>query len=340
MSKDGKIKSFFTSGSKDPKASGAEFDPIESAKRTIKTELKGIIELKNLIDESFAAAVEIIAAAKGKIIITGIGKSGHVGKKIAATMASTGTPAFFVHPSEASHGDLGMLTSEDVVVAISKSGESKELSDIVTFCKRYGISLIGIAQIKDSSLMKQSDIRLLVPDMPEACPLGVAPTTSTSTTMILGDAIAMALLEKKQFSEEQFKARHPGGKLGQSLIKVADLMHVGDKMPLINIEKPLKEAVEEMTKKKKGCVGILDDEGDLVGVITDGDLRRHLSNDFYGQAIKDIMTPNPIVIAKEMLAVEATSMLNKMEITNIFIGVGRKPIGVLHIHDCLRAGIL
>ncbi len=317
-----------------------KFDPINSAKRTIKQELQGVIALKKILDDNFVKAVNAIASSKGRVIITGIGKSGHIGKKIAATMASTGTPAFFVHPAEASHGDLGMLTNDDIVIAISKSGESKELSDIITYCKRYDITLIGIAQFKDSSLIKQSDIPLMLPDIAEACPLGIAPTTSTTTTIVLGDALAMALLEKNQFSKEQFKLRHPGGKLGQNLIKVEDLMHTGNKIPLINKEDAIKAAVEEISKKKAGCVGVIDSDNNLVGVITDGDLRRHLCNDFFKQELKDIMTVNPITTTAETLAVEATGIMNKMSITNLFVCKDKKPVGILHIHDCLKAGIL
>ncbi len=317
-----------------------EFNPLISAKNTIQKEYNGVGELLNIIDDTFVSAVEAIAEAKGRIIITGIGKSGHIGKKIAATMASTGTPAFFVHPAEASHGDLGMFTNEDVVIAISKSGESKELSDIVTYCKRYNITLIAIAQKLESSLMKQANIRLLIPDMPEACPLGIAPTTSTTTTLVLGDALAMALLEKKHFSEEQFKLRHPGGKLGQNLIKVADLMHQSDAVPLVNVNVSLQNAVDEISKKKKGCVGIIDDEFNIIGIITDGDIRRHLANDFYSYKITDIMSSNPVVIPPEMLAVEATAIMNQMQITNMFVCNARHPVGILHIHDCLKAGIL
>ncbi len=339
MQKIAKIKSFFTSGSEIPEATLEQFNPIASANKTIKIELDGITALKKLIDDNFTDAVETIALSKGRVIVTGIGKSGHVGRKIAATMASTGTPAFFVHPAEASHGDLGMLTSEDVVIAISKSGESKELSDIITYCKRYGITLIGMAQIKDSTLIRQADIPLMLPDMPEACPLGVAPTTSTTTSIVLGDAIAMALLEKKQFSTEQFKARHPGGKLGQSLIKVEDMMHTGDDIPLVAVDRSLKDAIDEMNVKKHGCVGVINSDGEMIGIITDGDLRRNLSNNFYDKKIEDVMSHNPITISKDMLGAEATSMMNKKEITNMFVVVGARPIGILHIHDCLKAGV-
>ncbi len=316
------------------------FDAIASAKKTIAVEVNGLVELGNIIDDNFTKAVEIMAGAKGRIIITGIGKSGHVGKKIAATMASTGTPTFFVHPAEASHGDLGMITNDDVVVALSKSGESKELSDIITYCKRYGITLIGIAQFADSTLIKQSDIPLMLPDMPEACPLGVAPTTSTTTTIAMGDALAMALLEKKQFSRDQFKDRHPGGKLGKSLIKVETLMTSGSGVPMTTLEHSVKEAIDEMSNKKKGCVAIVDDNKHVLAIITDGDIRRHLSNDFFDKTIKDVMTVGPVCIEQDTLAVEAAAIMNEKGITSLFVVENDALVGILHIHDCLRAGIL
>ena len=317
----------------------SEFDSVKCAKKTISVQIKGLHELEDSIGDEFSAAVDAIADTKGKVVVTGIGKSGHVGRKIAATLASTGTPAFFVHPAEASHGDLGMLTQDDLVIAISKSGESKELSDIIVYCKRFGITLIGMAMRQNSTLIKEADIKLVMPESEEACALSFVPTTSTTVTMVLGDALASALLEKKGFSQDQFKDRHPGGKLGQTLIRVSDLMHTGDAVPLVEIGASMSATLNEIANKKQGCVGIINDKGELEGIITDGDLKRKISNNFLDRAITEVMTANPKTITKDLLAGEALSLMNKMSITNIFVVEDKKPIGVIHIHDCLKAGI-
>ena len=252
---------------------------IASAKRTIDKEVEALRMMEGELDDTLSKALDVMQNAKGRVIITGMGKSGHIGSKIAATLASTGTPSFFVHPGEASHGDLGMLTTDDVVVAISNSGETRELSDIILYCKRYGIPLISITKNPNSTLGKTGDILLKLPDDGEACPLGLAPTSSTTATLVLGDILAVCLLERKGFSKTDFRQRHPGGKLGSFLQKVSDLMHKGGEMPLVKEGTPMQNALLEMTSKMLGCVGIVGGDGRLLGSITDGDLRRCLAPD-------------------------------------------------------------
>ena len=247
---------------------------IISAKRTIDKEVEALRMMEDELSSNLTAALDLMQQTKGRVIVTGMGKSGHVGSKIAATLASTGTPSFFVHPGEASHGDLGMLTNDDCVVAISNSGETKELSDIILYCKRYGIPLISITKNPNSTLGKSGNILLKLPDDGEACPLGLAPTSSTTATMVLGDILAVRLLERKGFTKTDFKQRHPGGKLGSFLKKVSDLMHKDDEMPLVHEDTPMQDALLVMTSKMLGCVGIIDKEEKLVGIFTDGDLRR------------------------------------------------------------------
>ena len=314
---------------------------IVSAKRTIDKEVEALRMMEDELNDNLTKALDIMQKTKGRVIITGMGKSGHVGSKIAATLASTGTPSFFVHPGEASHGDLGMLTQEDCVVAISNSGETKELSDIIIYCKRYGIPLIAITKNPESALGRAGDILLKLPDDGEACPLGLAPTSSTTATMVLGDILAVALLERKGFTKMDFKQRHPGGKLGSFLTKVSDLMHKGDEMPLVNEQTSLQEALLVMTSKMLGCVGIIRADGTLEGIITDGDLRRCLSPDVMNKKVTEIMTRNPKTIAPDVLAVEALKTMNTTGkgITQLFVVEDDKPIGIIHMHDCLRAGV-
>ena len=247
---------------------------IQSAKRTIDKEIEALRMMEDQLDDSLCKALDVMQKTTGRVIITGMGKSGHIGSKIAATLASTGTPSFFVHPGEASHGDLGMLTASDSVVAISNSGETKELSDIIIYCKRYGIPLIAITKNPDSALGRAGDVLLKLPDDGEACPLGLAPTSSTTATLVLGDILAVCMLERKGFSKTDFRQRHPGGKLGAFLQKVSDLMHTGDDMPLVGEEASMQDALLTMTSKMLGCVGIINKQGELLGIITDGDLRR------------------------------------------------------------------
>lgn len=319
-----------------------ENNDILSAKRTIDKEVEALRMMEDELNGSLVEALNLMQNIKGRIIVTGMGKSGHVGSKIAATLASTGTPSFFVHPGEASHGDLGMLTKEDAVLAISNSGETKELSDIILYCKRYNIPLIAITKNPTSTLGKTADIILKLPDDGEACPLGLAPTSSTTATMVLGDILAVCLLERKGFSKTDFRQRHPGGKLGSYLLKVSDLMHTGKEIPLVKTGTPLQDALLEMTSKMLGCVGIIDNNGLLIGIITDGDLRRNLSSDMLTKTADDIMTKSPKSVGPDMLAAEAINTMNTTGkgITQLFVIEEQKPIGIIHMHDCLRAGVV
>ncbi|MCQ2740597.1 MAG: KpsF/GutQ family sugar-phosphate isomerase [Alphaproteobacteria bacterium] len=311
-----------------------------SAKKTIDKEVESLRIMEDSFNESLTQALDLIEKTKGRVIVTGMGKSGHIARKIAATFASTGTPSFFIHPAEASHGDLGMLTDEDTIIAISNGGESRELSDILIYSKRYGIPLIAITKNPESTLGKAGDILLKLPDHGEACPLGLAPTSSTTATLVLGDVLAVALMERKGFNKTDYKQRHPGGKLGAILRKVSDLMHTGDEMPIVNENATMQEALLVMTSKMLGCVGIVDNEGRLKGIITDGDLRRWLSGDVLNKKVAEVMTKNPKTIAPDVLAAEALKVMNTTGkgISQLFVVKDEKPIGVIHIHDCLRIG--
>ncbi len=315
---------------------------INSAKHTVEKEIEALKMMEDNFDDSLTQALDLLQNTKGRVIVTGMGKSGHIGRKIAATLASTGTPSFFVHPGEASHGDLGMLTDEDTVIAISNGGESKELSDILVYSKRFGIPLIAITKNPQSSLGKAGDIILRLPDDGEACPLGLAPTSSTTATLVLGDVLAIALMERKGFSKTDYKQRHPGGKLGAILQKVSDLMHTGNDIPLVSEDTMLQDALVVMTAKMLGCVGVVDDKGVLKGIITDGDLRRWLSPDLLQKKVSDVMTKNPKTIGPDVLAAEALNIMNNTGkgITQLFVVQDdNKPIGIIHIHDCLRVGV-
>jgi len=313
---------------------------LSTAANVIQKEADALVALKGSLNESFVRAVDIMAESQGRIIVTGMGKSGHISNKIAATLASTGSPAFFIHPSEASHGDLGMISKKDVIIALSNSGETKELNDIIFFSKRHGIPLIGITQKKNSTLDEFSDITLIIPQMPEACPNGLAPTTSSTMMLALGDALAVSLLEKKAFSKEDFKALHPGGQLGARLKRVGDIMHKPPHVPLIDATDTMEEALLVMTNKSFGCVGVLDHNKKLCGIVTDGDLRRHMSKTLLQNDVTTIMTPNPKTISPHALIEEA---LHKMTgtITVLFVVNEKKePLGILHIHDLLRLNIV
>jgi arabinose-5-phosphate isomerase len=316
---------------------------LRSAARTLDLESEGLQALREALEHelgaSFGKAVEMLAAAKGRIIVTGIGKSGHVGQKLAATFASTGSPAFFVHPSEASHGDLGMITREDAIVALSWSGESAELGNILTYSRRFKVPLIAITSRAQSALGKQSDVVLELPRSKEACPHGLAPTTSTTMQLALGDCLAVALLEHQGFTAHQFKVFHPGGSLGANLKFVADLMHTGERLPIVGEGAPMSAALVTMTQKSFGCLGVVDGKGRLVGVITDGDLRRHMGADLLTARTGDIMTRNPKSVAPDMLASAALEVLNSSRITALFVVDKGKPVGIVHIHDLLRAGV-
>lgn len=307
--------------------------------RTINMEIDTIKKLRDSLDSSLTEALDLMQHAKGRIIITGMGKSGHIGRKIAASLASTGTPSFFVHPAEASHGDLGMITEDDVVVAISNSGESRELVDILNYCKRFGIKLIAITKNAQSSLGKAGDIVLCLPNNGEACPLGLAPTSSTTATLVLGDILTTGLIERNGFTKSDFNDRHPGGKLGSILQKVSDLMHTGSDMPILNEHTNMQQVLLEMTSKRLGCVGFVNEEGVFTGMLTDGDLRRCLSPEILSKEAIDLMTKNPKTVTKDLMASEVLKILNEKKITNIFVVEHKKPIGVVHIHDLLGKGV-
>ena len=316
---------------------------LMAARRVLRLEAAAIETLAKTLDGSFMDAVERLRQVRGRVVVTGMGKSGHIGRKIAATFASTGTPAFFVHPAEASHGDLGMITRDDAVLALSNSGETNELADLVAFTRRFGIPLIVITSRAASSLAEASDVALLLPAAPEACPLGLAPTTSTTVMLALGDALAIALLERKGFSLDQFQALHPGGSIGRQLLRVADVMHSGDEMPLTQPEVLMSEAILIMTAKHFGCVGVIDPAGKLIGIITDGDLRRHMGSAILDMAVGEVMTRAPQTIRPKALALEALNLMNTRGIDNRGIGClfaveDGRPVGILNIHDCLRAG--
>lgn len=321
-------------GSKD----GAD---LAVARRVIRSEIGGLESLAEALDSTFKTAVDACAAARGRIVVTGIGKSGHIARKIAATFASTGTPAQFVHPVEASHGDLGMIGSEDAILALSNSGETSELADIIAYSRRFGIPLIAITGGSRSTLAGAADIVLLLPAAAEACPMGLAPTTSTTMMMTLGDALALALLERKGFSSADFQLFHPGGRLGRRLLRVRDIMHKEAEIPLVSPAERMSEAILVMTARSFGCVGVCEREGQLVGVITDGDLRRHMGDSLLCQTVQEVMHRNPKTITAAALAADALGLMNRFAITSLFVvdETGR-PIGFLHMHDCLRAGVV
>ncbi len=315
---------------------------LVTGRRVLGIEADALEAMAAGLDERFARAVDWIARIEGRVVVTGMGKNGHIGGKIAATFASTGTPAQFVHPAEASHGDLGMITSSDLVLALSNSGETPELADLVAYAKRFSIPLVAIVGRTDSSLGTAADLVLPLPKRPEACPMGLAPTTSTTTTLALADALAIALLERKGFDADSFGIFHPGGKLGKRLIQVEQLMHQGDELPLVNEEASVAEAILEMTTKRFGCVGMVNDRGVLIGIVTDGDLRRHMSTDsLLNRPALEIMTSGPRTIRPRALAAEALAIMNQPDrpITVIFAVEEGCPVGILHMHDCLRAGV-
>ena len=319
---------------------------LETARRVLKAEAEALKTLASSLGKDFETAIEVMMNCQGRIIISGMGKSGHIARKIAATMASTGTPAYFVHPGEASHGDLGMITGEDVVLAMSNSGETHELADLIGYTRRHKIPLIAITAGAESSLASNADVVLMLPPVPEACPLGLAPTTSTTMTMALGDALAIAILEKKGFTAERFKGFHPGGKLGAVLVTVADLMHAGEDLPLVLPEASMGEALIAISQKGFGCVGVVDN-GRLAGIVTDGDLRRHMGPDLIEKRVAKVMTRDPRTIKASELAATALREMNgnkeegKPPITSLFVVDNKHaPIGLLHIHDLLRAGVM
>jgi arabinose-5-phosphate isomerase len=312
---------------------------LASARRVLRLEATGIDSLARELDEKFVRALNLLSRMTGRVIVTGMGKSGHVARKIAATLASTGTPAVFVHPAEASHGDLGMVTRADVVIALSNSGETPEMADLVTYAKRFSIPLIAMTSRAASTLAEAADVVLVLPDTPEACPMGLAPTTSTTMMLALGDALAVALLERKGFSAEDFHLLHPGGKLGRKLLRVSSIMHTGDAVPLVHGDTSMADTLILITAKSFGCVGIVDDQGRIQGIITDGDLRRHMSADLLKLSAREVMTAQPKTIRPDALASEALGVMNTLSITTLFVVDDGRPVGIVHIHDCLRAGV-
>ncbi|MEM6371413.1 MAG: KpsF/GutQ family sugar-phosphate isomerase [Pseudomonadota bacterium] len=319
---------------------------IDTARSVIRSEADALVTLADSLDDSFRSGIDVLLATKGRVIVTGIGKSGHIAAKIAATLASTGTPAQFVHPAEASHGDLGMVTRDDVVLAISNSGEAPELANMIAYARRYDIPLIGITKAPGSALGSQCNVVLRLPDVGEACGTGVVPTSSTSMTLAMGDALAVALMRHRAFTAEHFRDFHPGGKLGALLTRVHDLMHVGDAMPLVRDDTPMQEALIEISQKGFGVVGVTLSDGTLAGIITDGDLRRHMNDRLLDLTARDVMTTSPRTIGPDILAQEAVGIMNGQDgsraVTCLFVtdqDAPKPPLGLIHIHDCLRVGL-
>ncbi len=314
---------------------------IESAKKTIQTEIEGLNSLFSCFDDNYVKAIDLILNCKGRVILSGMGKSGHIANKIAATLASTGTPSFFIHPGEASHGDLGMITEEDVVILLSNSGETKELKDIIFYCRRFEIPIISMVRRSDSELVRSSAVSFILSKIPEANSVK-APTTSTTMMLALGDAVAVSLIDAKGFNEESFGIFHPGGKLGAAFIRVKEIMRSGSDVPAVEENTKMSEVLLEMTSKHLGCTSVINSSGELIGIITDGDLRRHISSDFLKHSAKETMTANPTLIDHNMLAIDAITLMNKKSITSLFVvdeeSNNKKVIGILHIHDCLRIG--
>ena len=316
---------------------------VQSALRTLQTEQNGLAALAHALGshqaEAFAQAISLLVKAKGRIIVTGMGKSGHVGRKIAATLASTGTPAYYVHPAEASHGDLGMIHADDAILALSWSGETVELTDIISYSRRFGVGLVAITANADSTLSLEADVTLVLPKAEEACPNGLAPTTSTTMQIALGDALAVALLEERGFTALDFRNFHPGGKLGARLKLVSDCMHGGDELPVAYPDTLMSEAIVTMSAKGFGCVIVVDAYGVLSGIITDGDLRRHMQADLMTKTASSVMTHNPLTISPEMLAVEALEMMEKSKRSALIVVEKGKPVGLIRVLDLLQIGV-
>ncbi|WP_019954235.1 KpsF/GutQ family sugar-phosphate isomerase [Yoonia vestfoldensis] len=320
-------------------------DPVPflaTARRVILQEADALRDLSASLDDAFADAVALLLNAKGRVIVSGMGKSGHIARKIAATFASTGTPAHFVHPAEASHGDLGMMTRGDVVLVLSNSGETPELADLVAYTRRFGIPMIGVASRAESTLIQQADVGIIIPQLGEACGTGIVPTISTTMTLALGDALAIALMEHRAFTPENFRDFHPGGKLGAQLSKVADLMHRDSAIPLVHVDTPMSEVLLVISQKGFGVAAVLGSDDTLVGIVTDGDLRRHMKG-LLDHTAGEVMTSDPTTVSPQALAEEAVNLMNNRKITCLFALDPANPgqvAGVLHIHDCLRAGIV
>ncbi|MFQ6018329.1 MAG: SIS domain-containing protein [Kiloniellaceae bacterium] len=326
-------------GPRDSAGPDAKTRDLDAGRGVLRLEAKGLEALAKSLDDSFSRVLDILDAVTGRITVTGMGKSGHVARKIAATLASTGTPAQFVHPGEASHGDLGMIAPGDAVLALSFSGDTAELSDMIAYTRRFAIPLVAMTGKGRSALADSADATIILPRAPEAGPLGLAPTTSTTMMVALGDAIAIALLERKGFSARDFQVLHPGGSLGRKLLRVSDIMHGPEELPLCRPETPMAEAILVMTNRRFGCVGVTDETGLLRGIITDGDLRRHMDPGLLEFPAADVMTASPKTIRAQALAAEALGLMNACAITSLFVVEDRRPIGILHMHDCLRAGV-
>ncbi len=327
-----------TAARADADRGGEDAALLDAARRVLAIEARGLETLAAGLGDGFVAAVRMLAAASAHVIVTGMGKSGHIGTKIAATLASTGTPAFFVHPGEASHGDLGMITRANVVLALSNSGETAELSDLLAYTRRLDIPLIALTGGADSTLARRADVALVLPPVEEACPLGLAPTTSTTMALALGDALAIALLQIKGFTAEDFRTFHPGGRLGAILVRVGDLMHGRDRVPTVRTGTPMAEALITMSQGGFGCTAVLDEAGRLVGIVTDGDLRRHMAPDLPARPVDAVMTRSPKTIGADALVVEAVRIMNAKAITALLVVDDGTLVGILHVHDCLRAG--
>jgi arabinose-5-phosphate isomerase len=320
-------------------ASTPKYDALTSARRVLHCEVEGLRALESALDGQFVALVDMVYGLKGRLIISGMGKSGHIARKIAATLASTGTPAYFVHPAEASHGDLGMITSNDAVLCLSNSGETAELRDIIAYTRRFSIPLVALVRRSGSALVESADIAVILPETPEASPTG-APTTSTLMMLAYGDALAVALLEKRGFTSADFGVFHPGGKLGKAFVRCADIMHAADELPLVTLGDAMPKILLAMTAKRFGCAGVIDASGQLVGVITDGDLRRHMGEGLLKQTANEVMSRDPITVTPTQLAAEALGIMNSKTITCLFVVESGKPVGIVHVHDCLRVGVM
>ena len=310
---------------------------IQTGKIVIDTEIKALVKLRDALSKEFKDAINILKNTRGKIVVSGIGKSGHIAKKISSTLSSIGSSSFFIHPAEANHGDLGMITKDECLILISNSGETVELFNLIVHSQKLKVPIISITSERKSTLAKKSDVCLEIPKNIEACPLELAPTSSTTSSLVLGDALAIALLEKNDFTKKKFSALHPGGKLGRLLLRVKDIMKVGDEIPIVKKSQEMGEALIEITSKGLGCVGIISEKsGDLVGIITDGDLRRHMDKKFLEKKIENVMTKNPKTLSGNELIADALSLMNKESITNYFITEKMKPVGVLHVHNILK----
>ncbi len=309
---------------------------IKTGRQVIDIEIKALNLLKKYISKDFVKVVNLLLKNKGKIVVSGIGKSGHIASKIASTLSSVGSPSFYIHPSEANHGDLGMLEKKDAVILISNSGETSELINLILYCKKLRIPIISITSELNSTLSRESTLNLLIPKSVEACPLELAPTSSTTCTLALGDALAVTLLKKKKFTESDFRELHPGGKLGQMLSEVKDVMKINLDIPLIVESKKMSHAILEMTSKGEGCVGVISEQNELIGIITDGDIRRNMNPNLLDKNVKEIMTKKPKTLSPSTLISKALKIMNEESITNIFITKQKKPIGIIHMHDILK----